>query len=54
MAKLVPKETIIANEGSTPTDVNKKNCKGTMRKPPPTPRRPEANPATIPIKIKPI
>jgi hypothetical protein len=44
----------MASEGSTPTDVNKKNCKGTIRNPPPTPSNPEANPAKIPIRINPI
>lgn len=33
---------------------NKKYCKGTIKNPPPTPKSPDANPAQIPIKIKPM
>lgn len=54
MAKLVPKETSIAILISTPIYSNKNSCKGTIRKPPPTPINPDANPATIPIKASPI
>ena len=31
----------------------RKYWKGTIKNPPPTPKRPDAKPATIPIKIKP-
>lgn len=53
MAKLVPKDINIAKSGSTPMYFNRKYCRGTMRNPPPTPRRPEAKPAQTPISINP-
>lgn len=54
MAKLVPKEINIAKSGSTPMYFSKKYCSGTIKNPPPTPKRPEANPAHMPIKTKPM
>ena len=33
---------------------SKKYCRGTIRNPPPTPKSPDAKPAHMPIKIKPI
>ena len=54
MAKLVPKEIKIARSGDTPMYFNRKYCKGTIKNPPPTPKRPDANPAHIPIKINPM
>lgn len=53
MARLVAKEISIARSGSTPMYFNRKYCKGTIMNPPPIPKRPDANPAQIPIKIKP-
>ena len=54
IARLEPRDTIIAKSGFTPLDVSRKYCKGTMRNPPPTPRSPDAKPATIPIIASPI
>ena len=54
IARLVPRDTNIAKPGSTPTCSKRKYCKGTIKNPPPTPKRPDANPATIPINAKPI
>ena len=54
MAKLVPNEINMAKSGSTPMYFSKKYCKGTIRNPPPTPKRPDAKPAHIPIMISPI
>jgi hypothetical protein len=54
IAKLVPKETIKASPGSIPTEVNKKNCRGTIINPPPTPNKPDAKPAIIPIITNPM
>ena len=54
IAKLVANEMSIAKSGSTPMYFNKKYCKGTIMNPPPTPKRPDANPAQIPIKINPM
>ena len=54
IARLEPRDTIIAKSGFTPLDVSRKYCKGTMRKPPPTPRSPDAKPANIPIRASPM
>ena len=54
IAKLVANEISIAKSGSTPMYFNKKYCRGTIINPPPTPKRPDANPAQIPIKINPM
>ena len=54
IAKLVPIDMSIARPGSTPMYFNRKYCKGTIRNPPPTPKSPDAKPAQIPIKIKPM
>jgi len=39
---------------STPIFCKRKNCKGTIINPPPTPNKPDARPAIIPIKINPM
>ena len=54
IARLVPNDINIAKSGSTPMYLSKKYCRGTIKNPPPTPRSPEAKPAQIPIKIKPM
>lgn len=54
MAKLVPNEINMAKSGSTPIYLSKKYCRGTIKKPPPTPKSPDAKPAQMPIKIKPM
>lgn len=54
IAKLVPNDMSIAKSGFTPMYFNRKYCRGTIRNPPPTPRRPDAKPAHIPINIKPM
>ena len=54
MARLVPIDMSIARLGSTPMYFNRKYCKGTIKNPPPTPKSPDAKPAQIPIKIKPM
>jgi hypothetical protein len=33
---------------------NRKYCRGTIKNPPPMPKRPDANPAQIPIRISPM
>ena len=53
IAKLVPREIRIAKSCEIPMYFSRKYCKGTIKKPPPTPKRPEANPAIIPIRINP-
>ena len=54
MARLVPNEINIAKSGSTPMYFSKKYCRGTIKNPPPMPKRPDANPAQIPISISPM
>ena len=47
IAKLVPNEISIARSGATPIYFKRKYWKGTIKNPPPTPKSPDANPATI-------
>ena len=54
MAKLVPNDINMAKSGSTPMYFSRKYWRGTIRNPPPTPKRPDAKPAHIPIKINPM
>jgi hypothetical protein len=49
-AKLVPNATLIAVVGSTPNEVSRKNWMGTIIKPPPTPKSPDANPTSAPVR----
>ena len=54
IAKLVPNEISIAKSGSTPMYFNRKYCRGTIKNPPPIPKRPEAKPAHMPISTNPM
>ncbi len=44
----------MAKSGDTPMYFKRKYCRVTIKNPPPTPKRPDAKPAQIPIKINPM
>jgi hypothetical protein len=48
-AREVAKAILVARVGSIPWEVNAQICTGTMRKPPPMPKRPQEKPTTRPV-----
>jgi hypothetical protein len=51
-ARPVPKAIRVARVSFIPPDARSQYCTGTIRKPPPIPKKPEANPEIVPVKAR--